>query len=272
MAESDGRGGYSASPTTLGDGRDPWRSLASHTEAPIAMGRAGGSLRTESLLDFRLAHSRAVDAVHAPFEPSTLEHALRAAGLGTERLSTQVTDRGTYLLRPDLGRILEPRSAGYLREKAGSWGQRDLAILVSDGLSATAAEHHAAPTLIELSRILAGAGWTLYPILVAPFARVKLQDEVGAILGARLSVILLGERPGLSAHDSLGAYLTFEPRADRTDADRNCVSNIRDRGLRPRDAAHRLAHLLLESRRLCLSGTRLRDDLGRLVEPAGAIE
>jgi ethanolamine ammonia-lyase small subunit len=249
--------------TGLGS-RDPWGLLASRTEARIGLGRAGGSLRTESVLDLRLAHALAVDAVHAPFDVSGVQQALRSAVLETERLATRAPDRGTYLLRPDLGRALEPRSAGLLREKAGAWGRRDLAILVSDGLSATAAERHAAQTVAELARILTGRGWTLYPILIAPFARVKLQDEVGGILGARHSVILLGERPGLSAHDSLGAYLTFEPRAERSDADRNCVSNIRDRGLRPGEAAREIAHLLLESRRLGLSGTRLRAAQGRL--------
>ena len=248
-----------STPTRTGlASRDPWGLLASRTEARIGLGRAGGSLRTETLLELRLAHARAVDAVHAPFDVSLLERALHASGLETERLVTRVPDRGTYLLRPDLGRVLDPRSADLLREKAGAWGRRDLAILVSDGLSATAAERHAPQTAAELARILTGSGWTLHPILVVPFARVKLQDEVGAILGARHSVILLGERPGLSAHDSLGAYLTFEPRADRTDADRNCVSNIRDRGLRPGEAAREIAQLLLESRRLGLSGTRLR--------------
>jgi ethanolamine ammonia-lyase small subunit len=260
-------------PTRTGLGsRDPWGLLASRTEARIGLGRAGGSLRTESLLDLRLAHSLAVDAVRAPFDVPALEQALRAASLETERLSTQVRGRGTYLLRPDLGRVLDPRSADHLREKAGAWGRRDLVIMVSDGLSATAAGRHAPRTVALLARIMADSGWTLYPVLVVPFARVKLQDEVGGILGARHSVILLGERPGLSAHDSLGAYLTFEPRADRTDADRNCISNIRDRGLRPGEAARGIAQLLLDSRRLGLSGTRLRVAHGRIEATAGSIE
>jgi ethanolamine ammonia-lyase small subunit len=247
------------SPTPTGNGRDPWSFLSSHTGARIAMGRAGGSLRTPSLLDFRLSHSRAVDAVNAPFDVAALEEAFGAVGLWTERLATRVSDRRTYLLRPDLGRVLDPRSAESLRSKSASWGRRDLAVLVSDGLCADAARSHAALTVSELARIMTGSGWALYPVFIAPFSRVKLQDEVGGILGARHSVILLGERPGLSAPDSLGAYLTFEPRPDRTDADRNCVSNIRGGGLRPAEAAKRIAHLLIESRRLGLSGTGLRD-------------
>lgn len=239
-------------------GRDPWQSLSVHTQARIALGRAGGSLRTQSLLDMRLAHSQARDAVHAPFDVAGLEALLRKRGLESVILATEAGERRRYLLRPDLGRKLEVQSEERLRAMAATWGPRDLAILVSDGLSAKAAENYAAPTVVELSRILAGSGWTLYPILLAPFARVKLQDQVGSILGARQSVILLGERPGLSAPDSLGAYLTFAPGAARTDAERNCVSNIRDLGLPPLAAALRLTRLLAESRRLGLSGTGLR--------------
>lgn len=246
-----------------GGGRDGWQALAAHTPARIALGRAGGSLRTESLLELRLAHAGARDAVHASFDAAALERALRERGLSTERLATQAVDRATYLARPDLGRTLDMESESRLRSQAGPWGRRDLAIMVSDGLSAKAAENHAAETVVELVRILTASGWTHYPVFVIPYARVKLQDSVGALLGARHSVILLGERPGLSAHDSLGAYLTFDPRAERTDADRNCVSNIRSDGLRPLAAARKLAGMLAESRRLGISGTSLRDSDGR---------
>jgi ethanolamine ammonia-lyase small subunit len=244
-------------------GRDSWRALAAHTPARIALGRAGGSLRTESLLELRLAHAGARDAVHSAFDAAALEKALQAQGLATERLATAASDRGTYLARPDLGRILEPKSEARLRTRAAAWGTRDLAIIVSDGLSARAAASHAAVTVAELAKVLTGSGWTLYPIFVVPYARVKFQDAVGAILGARHSVILLGERPGLSAHDSLGAYLTYGPGAERTDADRNCVSNIRGEGLPPSAAARKLAGMLIESRRLGLSGIALRDADGR---------
>lgn len=240
------------------DRRDPWIALASRTPARVAIGRAGGSLRTESLLEFRLAHAGARDAVHTPFDIEGLEQALRKLGFDTARLATAAADRRTYLLRPDLGRRLDPASTEFLRQQAPAWGRRDLAILVSDGLSASAASLNAIDTIVELARILTGAGWTIYPIFLVPFARVKLQDAVGEQLGARLSLSLLGERPGLSAHDSLGAYLTFEPRADRTDADRNCVSNIRAGGLPPAAAGREVAYLLLESRRQGLSGIQLK--------------
>lgn len=240
-------------------GRDRWHGLGAHTAARIALGRAGGSLRTPSLLEFRIAHAGARDAVHAPFDIDALEGVFKGQSLATERIATRVRDRNTYLVRPDLGRVLDPESADRLRAAATAWGRRDIAVLVSDGLSAKAAGSHAAETVIELARLLAKAGWTLYPVFLVPFARVKLQDSVGEILGARHSIMLLGERPGLSSHDSLGAYLTFGPRSDRTDADRNCVSNIRADGLPPLEAAAQLAQILERSRRLSLSGTRLRD-------------
>jgi ethanolamine ammonia-lyase small subunit len=240
--------------------RDGWHHLAAHTEARIALGRAGGSLRTSSLLEFNVAHARARDAVHATFEVHKLVGALGASGIATEVLSTAAPDRASYLVRPELGRRLSEASRGRLESLGTSMGPRDLAVIISDGLSATAAGNHAAQTVVELSAVLTAQGWTLYPVFIVPLARVKVQDEVGSLLGARHSLILLGERPGLSAHDSLGAYLTFEPRADRTDADRNCVSNIRGGGLAPPQAAAKLARMLLESRRLGLSGTGLRDE------------
>jgi ethanolamine ammonia-lyase small subunit len=239
-------------------GRDPWIGLAAHTTARIALGRAGGSLRTETLLQLRIAHARARDAVHEPFDADSLAAGLRERGIETDRLATAAPDRRAYLARPDLGRRLDAESAGRLRAMAAPLGRRDLVVLVSDGLSAAAAHAQAAGTVAELGRILGAAGWTVYPVFIVPLARVKLQDEVGEILGARHSLILLGERPGLSSQDSLGAYLTFEPRAGRTDADRNCVSNIRGDGLPPLEAAAKIAALLLESRRLGLSGTALK--------------
>lgn len=238
--------------------RDPWVSLAGTTRARIALGRAGGSLRTAALLDFRLAHARARDAVSAAFDAKVLEEALVSRGLSVEGLQTEVNERPTYLTRPDLGRRLSDASRNKLRAAADAWGRRDLAILVSDGLSAQAAEQHAAPVLLPLVQQLHAVGWTLYPIFLVPLARVKLQDEVGELLGARHSLILLGERPGLDSPDSLGAYLTFQPGSDRTDANRNCVSNIRMEGLRPEEAARQLAHLLEESARRRLSGTELK--------------
>lgn len=212
-----------------------------------------------TVLDFRLSHARARDAVLAPFDIEGAATAFAAAGFETARIATGVTDKKSYLVRPDLGRRLDDVSRSQLQAAAANWGTRDLVIIVSDGLAAQAAERHAVETVTLLAGLLTAAGWTLYPILLAPLGRVKLQDEVGELLGARHALMLLGERPGLGTPDSLGAYLTHHPVAACTDADRNCVSNIRPEGLLPAAAARKLAHLLMESARLGVSGVALKD-------------
>lgn len=240
-------------------GRDPWVGLRKFTSARIALGRSGGSQRTDTVLDFRLSHARARDAVMAPFDVDGLTARLAAGGFETAAITTAVGDKKTYLVRPDLGRRLSDESRSALAAKAAEWGKRDLVIIVSDGLAAQAAERHAVETVALLAGLLTAAGWTLYPILLAPYGRVKLQDDIGELLGARHALMLLGERPGLGMPDSLGAYLTHHPRAACTDADRNCVSNIRPEGLPPALAARKLAHLLIESARLGVSGVALKD-------------
>ena len=240
-------------------GRDPWVGLRRYTAARIALGRTGGSQRTDDVLAFRLSHARARDAVTAPFDIEGMAERLHAAGFATHRIGTGVSDKKTYLVRPDLGRRLDETSRAQLAASAPTWGRRDLVIIVSDGLAAQAAESHAIETITVLAEHLTAAGWTLYPVLLAPFGRVKLQDEVGELLGARHALMLLGERPGLGTPDSLGAYLTHHPRATCTDADRNCVSNIRPEGLLPAAAGRKLAHLLIESARLGVSGVALKD-------------
>ncbi len=238
---------------------DPWLRLRRFTSARIALGRTGGSQRMETVLDFRLSHARARDAVMAPFDLVGVETRLAAAGLATHRLATGVTDKKTFLVRPDLGRNLDVASASNLAALAPAWGPRDLAIVISDGLAAQAAERHAVATVTHLTEHLTAAGWSLYPIFLVPFGRVKLQDEIGERLGARFTLMLLGERPGLGMPDSLGAYFTSGPAASRTDADRNCVSNIRPEGLPPAAAATKLAWLLIESARTGRAGVALKD-------------
>lgn len=240
-------------------GRDPWVGLRRYTTARIALGRTGGSQRMSTVLDFRLSHARARDAVMAPFDLEGVAARLVENGLAAQRIATGVNDKKTYLVRPDLGRKLDEVSRAELKAFAPAWGKRDLVVIISDGLAAQAAERHAVETVTLLSGQLAAAGWTLYPILLAPLGRVKLQDEVGELLGARHALMLLGERPGLGMPDSLGAYLTHHPQASCTDADRNCVSNIRPEGLPPAAAARKLAHLLIESARLGVSGVALKD-------------
>ncbi len=241
---------------------DPWASLRRFTAARIALGRAGGSLPTAARLSFQLAHARARDAVKTDLDVSALVAPLEQAGLPTFPLSSAVSDRQQYLLRPDLGRQLSPESRQTLQALAAApdFASPDLAIIVSDGLAAAAAQNHAAATLLPLIAELHAAGWRLGPVFVVPLARVKIQDEIGSLLDARFSLMLLGERPGLGTPDSLGAYFTAAPAPERTDADRNCVSNIRPDGLPPAGAAAKLAWLLRESARTGRSGVQLKDD------------
>jgi ethanolamine ammonia-lyase small subunit len=234
-------------------------ALTRFTRARIALGRAGASWRTETLLDFRLAHAQARDAVCRPFDPDSLERQLRQSGLESVQLSTEAQSHADFLKRPDLGRRLSQESRRLLAENAAAWSGRNLAVLVSDGLSSLAAETQAAPTLVKLLSMLTEAGWTMCPVFIVPHARVKLQDEIGEILKTRHALVLLGERPGLGSSDSLGAYLTYEPRLDKTDADRNCVSNIRPQGLPPEEAARKLARLLIRSKEQLCSGIRLKE-------------
>jgi ethanolamine ammonia-lyase small subunit len=234
---------------------DPWSHLKQFTAARIAIGRTGGSQPTSAVLDFRLSHARARDTVHARFDSEALAAQLHASEIPSVFLSTAVPDRTTYLLRPDLGRSLDPASRASLTPT-----QPDLALIVSDGLSATAASNHACATLVPLIHELKAEGWNISPVYIVPLARVKVQDEIGSALGARFTLMLLGERPGLGTPDSLGAYFTANPNLHCTDADRNCVSNIRPEGITPADAARKLAWLLKESRRLGLSGVHLKDN------------
>lgn len=235
---------------------EPWFHLRRFTAARIAIGRTGGSQTTSTILDFRLAHARARDAVHASFDPAQVANPLHDSGILTETLSTHVRDRREYLLRPDLGRSLDEASQAKLAGRQAV----DLVVIISDGLAAAAAERHAAATVVPLIMELRAAAWNIGPVFIIPLARVKVQDEVGAALKARFSLMLLGERPGLGTPDSLGAYFTANPSPACTDADRNCVSNIRAEGLPPSDAAAKLAWLLKESKRLGLSGVNLKDN------------
>jgi ethanolamine ammonia-lyase small subunit len=238
---------------------DPWLPLRALTAARIALGRAGSSLPTAAHLDFQLAHARARDAVHHPADLDAAAAALGAAPLAHVRLTSRCADASTYLKRPDLGRRLDDASRAAVLDvrEEGDW---DLAIVVADGLSGFAVERHAAPLTIELARRLGGEGWRLAPIAVVRRGRVAIGDEIGEALGAKLVAVLIGERPGLSAPDSLGAYLTWEPRVGRTDAERNCVSNIRPEGLPIPSAVDKLCWLLREARRRQGSGVALKDE------------
>lgn len=237
---------------------DPWQHLKAWTAARIALGRAGGSLPTRELLDFSLAHARARDAVLSEWDPLELAGQVQALGYAVEFASSAAISRGEYLQRPDLGRRLAEESRQRLAKCAD--GPCDLAIVVSDGLSALAAQRHAVPLLAHLLPILAAESWQIAPIVFVNQGRVAIEDEIGELLQAELALILLGERPGLGAPDSLGAYLVYRPRVGLTDAQRNCVSNIRGEGLPPPVAGATLHYLLTEARHRKLSGVELKDE------------
>lgn len=232
--------------------------LTDLTAARVALGRSGASLPTTAALAFALDHARARDAVHRPADVDGLEGALHDRGLATLRVESAAADRLTYLARPDLGRQLAEPSRGLLA-RARPRVTVDLAIVIADGLSSRALDH--APALLDaLLPDLAQDGWTLAPVVLAQQARVALGDEVGLLLDARLTLLLVGERPGLSSPDSLGAYITYAPRPGRTDAERNCVSNIRPAGLHPADAAVKIAWLLRQARQGRMTGVGLKDE------------
>ncbi len=236
----------------------PWSDWRNATPARIALGRAGAAVPTDETLRFGLAHAMARDAVHAALDTDTLEATLRAAGWTVERARSQAADRATYLRRPDLGRQLDAGAAAHLRSKATAGGPVDVCIVIGDGLSALAAEKQAAPLLAAL-RPLLPTDWRLAPVVISTQARVALADDVGELFAARLSVMLIGERPGLSSPDSLGIYLTHTPRRGRHDAERNYISNVRPEGLPCADAAFKLAWLMREALRRGLSGVALKD-------------
>jgi ethanolamine ammonia-lyase small subunit len=237
----------------------PWDALRRFTRARIALGRAGNSLPTAPLLAFDLAHAQARDAVHQPLDTGALHEALRDAGFTTLDVASAAPDRAHYLRRPDLGRRLGEESAAHLADHANTMNSSpDAVFVVADGLSAHAAARHALPLLRAVSARL--EGWDIGPVVVARQARVALGDGIGACLRARMVIMLIGERPGLSSPDSLGLYLTFAPRVGRSDAERNCISNVRPEGLGYEQAAFKLHYLMTQARRLSLTGVGLKDD------------
>lgn len=254
---------------------DPWHPLRALTAARIALGRAGGSVPTAAHLDFQLAHARARDAVGRTLDAGRLAGELASLGAGMVRVASAAADRREYLLRPDLGRRLceegRARLASHATRAPAGEPPPDLALIVGDGLSAGAAERHAPPLLARLVPALRGEGWRLAPIVVAERARVALGDEVARALGASLVVVLLGERPGLTAPESLGVYLTHDPRPGRVDAERNCVSNVRPEGLGYDAAAHVVGWLVREARRRGLTGVGLREEAPPLPPAAGVV-
>lgn len=226
------------------------KQLREYTMARVGLGRAGTSLATAEVLAFQLAHAQARDAVHCELDVAEMQAQCTVAGWATILLKSAATDRRTYLRRPDLGRRLAEGSAL-------PHGGCDLAIVIADGLSALAVHRHAVPLLRELRPLW--TNWTPAPVCLLQQGRVAAGDEIAAALGAAMVLVLIGERPGLSSPDSLGAYLTWDPFPGRTDAERNCVSNIHAAGLGYQEAAQRIAALMHEARRLRLTGVMLKE-------------
>lgn len=244
---------------------NPWRGLKSLTPARIALGRAGHSLPTKELLAFQLAHAQARDAVYSEYDPKLLAQQLAGQGYEVLQVHSQAVDRQAFLLRPDSGRRLAAESRQLLQNYAAqNPSGYDAVFVLGDGLSAQAIHRHAIEVLNLAVAELKQEGWKIAPVVVARESRVALGDEIGEILKADQVAILIGERPGLSAADSLGIYLTYGPYVGRLESDRNCISNIRPEGLVYEAAAATLLYLMRQARRLKFSGVRLKDerDLG----------
>jgi ethanolamine ammonia-lyase small subunit len=241
---------------------NPWQALRALTAARIALGRAGVSLPTAAQLDLQLAHARARDAVHTPLDMDALVQALALAqtvpGRAPLLVHSACADRPTYLQRPDLGRVLDAASSQALAALRAPPCQ--LALVLADGLSAQAVAQHGAPFIEALMVRLAPDGWGEPAIVIAQQARVAIGDQIGALLKASCVVVLIGERPGLSSPDSMGLYLTWQPHAGLSDAQRNCISNVRPAGMSYAQAAYKLHYLLGEARRRALSGVALKDE------------
>lgn len=246
-----------SSPTTP----NPWQQLRQLTPARIALGRAGTSLPTQAQLDFQFAHAQARDAVHLPFDHQSLQAELQQRGLQSLQLHSAASDRHCYLQRPDLGRKLDAASVALLDSHIAQKNcGYDLAIVIADGLSSLAVNRHSLPLLDRLLEQIAAENWTLAPISLVEQGRVAVADEVGEKLAAKMSLMLIGERPGLSSPDSLGLYFTWAPRVGLNDASRNCISNVRAEGLSYATASFRLLYLMREAYRRQLSGVELKDE------------
>jgi ethanolamine ammonia-lyase small subunit len=247
-------------------GADPWVLLRRFTAARVGLGRAGDSVPTGRLLEFEIAHAQARDAVHTAVDFTAIRAGL--TGLDTLEVRSAAPDRATYLRHPDLGRRLDPHCdtlPAPTPDTPDAGGRFDVVFVIADGLSARAVHDHAAPMLLAVLPRL--PDWRIAPVVLATQARVALGDEIGQRLRADLVVMLIGERPGLSAADSLGIYLTAHPKTGRRDHERNCISNIHPPGgLDYHRAADTLTHLMTQARHLGITGTTLKDDLPTLPE------
>ena len=235
---------------------NPWDELRAHTSARIALGRVGCSLPTREVLKFGLAHAQARDAVHRPLDLGELKQQLKAEGFRTLQVHSNAEDRQTYLLRPDYGRHLHDDCRAHLLHELAA---PELAIVIADGLSSIAVQRHALPLLLAFRQRF-DTDWANTPVVLAEQGRVAIGDGIAVALRARLVIVLIGERPGLTSPDSLGLYLTYQPQVGSMDSQRNCISNVRPEGLPYALAAHKLNYLTRAALRLQLSGITLKDD------------
>lgn len=232
--------------------------LRQHTSARVGIGRTGHSEKTPSILAFKMAHAEARDAVKSEWNTLSMADWLRGQHIDCEIVASLAVDKNTYLQRPDLGRKLTEDGAEKI--KLLQLPAPDIALVVADGLSSRAVEEQIPSVLPELLVQLAQAGFSVSPVILVKYGRVAIADDIGTLMNARCSLILIGERPGLSSPDSLGAYITFQPQSGLTDASRNCISNIRPQGLYPGLAVAKMVYLIQEAFRLKVSGVQLKDN------------
>lgn len=236
---------------------NPWADWRRLTPARLALGRVGAGMPTDEVLRFGWAHAMARDAIHTPLDARVLEDSLRARGWNVLQVRSRASDRAMYLRRPDLGRMLDPADTAQLRD--AGLQQSDICIVIGDGLSSMAAASHSVP-LLEALRLHLADELQQGSVVIASQARVALADDIAHALNARLAIMLIGERPGLSSPDSLGIYMTHGPFPGRNDAERNCISNIRPEGLSYAAAAFKLAWLVREALRRGFTGVDLKDE------------
>ncbi|MDP3838973.1 MAG: ethanolamine ammonia-lyase subunit EutC [Methylococcales bacterium] len=243
----------------MADSKDLWHSLNQFTPARIAQGRAGMSQTTRNSLEFQLAHALARDAVNIPLDFAQLEQSINALGYTTLTLQTQAENQRLYLQRPDLGRLLNESAISCLQHKPSI--QADAVVVVADGLSSKAIELHAVPFLRLLLPELQAKAYQLSPVCLIKHGRVAIGDAVADYYAARLCIVLIGERPGLSSPDSMGIYFTYQAKSGiSTDADRNCISNIHSNGLSYEQALKKLLFLIQEAEKCQFSGVNLKDE------------
>ena len=245
-----------------------YHRLRQYTEARIGLSTTGSSLGTEDLLKFQADWAQARDAVYYAVDFNALADKFADAGLSSVCVTSSAPSRAVYLRRPDLGRALSDdgrRKLLGLKETSP-----DIAVVVVDGLSGLAVSEHSPSLVRAFSELAASQNWRLSPIILAEQGRVAIGDPIGHAVSARLTVVIIGERPGLSAADSLGVYITYNPSNTRTDAERNCISNIRPGGQDPEAAAATMVYLIREALKLQVSGVQLKDNSNLAIESSGA--